>query len=162
MMDPLSALSLAGTIIQFADFGSKLLSESLQLYKSSRGTLDANEQLELVTADLQSVIAKLRTTSNIAIEEGLSESTPGNGQNDGNDQNEEDPFEKICEEAMQIAEELLNRLKALKVKEGKHRAWESLKAAVRCAWSKDEITTVRHRLSIFKETLQLRLMLSIK
>jgi hypothetical protein len=60
MMDPLSALSLAGTIIQFADFGSKLLSESLQLYKSSRGTLDANEQLELVTADLQSVIAKLR------------------------------------------------------------------------------------------------------
>lgn len=108
-MDPLSALSLAGTIIQFADFGSKLLSESLQLYKSSRGTLDANEQLELVTADLQSVIAKLRTTSNIAIEEGLSESTPGNGQNDGNAQNEEDPFEKICGEAMQIAEELLTQ-----------------------------------------------------
>jgi len=157
-MDPLSALSLAGTVVQFVDFGSKLLSESFELYKSSRGTLEANEQLELVTGDLQSVIAKLRMTSNIVSEEPSEPSEPLTEK----DQRQEDSFQKICEEAMQIAEELLNRLKALKIKGGRHRAWESLKAAVKCAWSKDEIMCLKQRLSIFKESLHSRLMLSMR
>jgi hypothetical protein len=46
-MDPLTALSLAGTIIQFVDFGCKLLAEGKELYKSTTGILTVNEELEL-------------------------------------------------------------------------------------------------------------------
>ena len=154
-MDPLSALSLAGTIVQFVDFGSKLLSESSQLYKSSLGKLEAHEELELVTGDLQCVIVKLRETFNLVSGEPC-------GPLQQNDQFQEDSFHKICEEALEIADELLNRLKRLKVKDGKYRAWESLKAAVKIAWSKEEISSLRQRLSIFRESLHSRLMLSMK
>ncbi|KAF8851727.1 hypothetical protein BDZ45DRAFT_808104 [Acephala macrosclerotiorum] len=115
-MDPLSALSLASTIIQLVDFGSKLLSKSVQLYKATNGTLKAHE---------------------------------------------EDAFEKLCDEAAAVAEEFLSRLKELKVRDGKHRGWEFFKAAVRAAWSQDEIYSLQKRLSTLKESLNSRVILSI-
>jgi hypothetical protein len=59
-MDPLSALSLAGSIVQFVDFGIKLLSGAGELYRSHTGTLKINDQIELTTNDLKAVIIKLQ------------------------------------------------------------------------------------------------------
>ena len=59
-MDPLTALSLAGTIVQFFDFGRTLITDARDLYTSSSGTLTANEELELVTANLQALVLKLQ------------------------------------------------------------------------------------------------------
>jgi hypothetical protein len=59
-MDPLSALSLAGTVVQFVDFGCKLLAEGRQIYQSSSGRLNTNEEIELITNDLQTLVKKLR------------------------------------------------------------------------------------------------------
>jgi hypothetical protein len=147
-MDPLTALSVAGTIVQFVDFGNKLLTSSVELYKSSQGLLQAHEELELVTGDLISVVAKLRDIFPASVvthagNHGLRE------------------FHTICEEAIKIAGELLVKLNNLKIKDGKHRAWESLKAAVKAAWSKDEIKSLTGRLSTLKESLQTRAMLSL-
>lgn len=61
-MDPLTVLSLAGTIVQFVDFGRTLITDARDLYSSSAGTLTANEELELVTADLQALALKLRNS----------------------------------------------------------------------------------------------------
>jgi hypothetical protein len=153
-MDPLSALSLAGTIVQFVDFGSKLLSNSVQLYKSSKGALKTHEELELITGDLQSVIVKLRGTSSIVSGEVAGPLTEV-------DQRQEDSFRKICDEATQIAKELLSRLRSLRVKNGEHRRWESLKAATKTTWSQDEISSLKQRLSTLKESLHLRSVLSL-
>ncbi|OCL03825.1 hypothetical protein AOQ84DRAFT_325285 [Glonium stellatum] len=49
VLDPLSALSLAGTVVQFIDFGSKLLSESCDIYRSATGTSPGNHDLEITT-----------------------------------------------------------------------------------------------------------------
>lgn len=62
-MDPLTALSLAGTIVQFVDFGSKLLVECHQLYKSKSGSLTVNDELSLATEDLRMVVDKLQQSS---------------------------------------------------------------------------------------------------
>ncbi len=59
-MDPLTALSLAGTIVQFVDFGCKLLAKGRELYKSSTGVLTVNEELELTTTDLRALIEKMQ------------------------------------------------------------------------------------------------------
>jgi len=58
-MDPLTAFSVAGTVIQFVDFSSKLLLGAHGLYKSTSGVLTANQELELVTNDLRGAIRKL-------------------------------------------------------------------------------------------------------
>ncbi|KAE8454648.1 hypothetical protein EG329_000271 [Mollisiaceae sp. DMI_Dod_QoI] len=154
-MDPLTALSVAGTIIQFVDFGNKLLTSSMQLYKSSQGSLKAYEELELVTGDLQSVVAKLRRASSIVPEQATPAATE-------EFHREKDVFLEICDQTANIAQELLDRLKTLKVKSNGYRALESLKAAVRTAWSKDEISSLKGRLSILKDSLQSRSMVSIQ
>jgi hypothetical protein len=62
-MDLLTALSLAGNIIQFVDFGTRLLSTTKALYRSSVGSLAINDELELVTSDLSILIIKLKDSS---------------------------------------------------------------------------------------------------
>lgn len=153
-MDPLTALSAAGTIIQFVDFGSKLLSGTVELYRSSVGFLEIHQQLELVTSNLKSVVIKMRQACQCEAGEGerpLRE----------DDQRQEDSIHAICDEATRIADELLGKLANLKVKGEKHRVWESLKAVIKAAWSKEEIKALSGRLSQLREALSTRTMLSL-
>lgn len=152
-MDPLTALSVAGTIVQFADFGCKLLSGYRELYKFTSGTLAANEEIELVTVDLQAVVLKLRRSvcpkdpSNSLIKD---------------EQWDRNPFKKICDDAVTAAEEIIERLHKLKVKRVKDRKWESFWQAVKSAWSQEEIAALMKRLANLKEALETRVLFSIR
>lgn len=55
--DSLSAISLAGNIIQFVDFGVKLLPGAVRISRSPSGALPINEEIELITSDLQALVA---------------------------------------------------------------------------------------------------------
>jgi hypothetical protein len=152
-MDPLTALSVAGTIVQFVDFGTKLLSQATELYKSPVGTLRSNNELELVTTDLRGLITKLRQSYS--------------SKNDAESSSSEDvqqrrSFEKLCDEAATLAEELIVRLNKLKVKDGRQRIWRSLKEAVETAWSKNEVADMKRRLLSFREALETRVLFSIR
>lgn len=50
MVDPFTAVSLAGNIVQFIGVAYKILSDSFDIYKS--GTNTGNIRLELITDDL--------------------------------------------------------------------------------------------------------------
>jgi hypothetical protein len=152
-MDPLTALSLAGTIVQFVDFGTKLLSESRGLYKSSSGALDANIELELITSDLYALITKLRFSSSVK---------DSNSLITANEHEDQVGLETICDHAAKVAEQLLGRLNDLKLKGGKHRKWESFQQAVKSAWSKEEITGLATRLSSFRQALDTQVLISIR
>lgn len=153
-MDPLTALSVAGTIIQFVDFGSKLLSGSIELYRSSHGCLETHQELELVTSNLKSVAIKIRQASPFP------EGEVGRPLSH-EDQHQEDSLHAICDEAARIADELLGKLASLKVKSEKNRVWESLKAVIKAAWSKEEIIVLSKRLSRLRNSLNTRTMLSL-
>jgi hypothetical protein len=56
----LAALSLAGNVIQFVDFGCKLLSQGHELYKSTGGKLEVDEEREVITSDLSALINKIQ------------------------------------------------------------------------------------------------------
>ena len=142
-MDPLTALSLAGNVVQFVDFGNKLLSQSRELYRSTRGSLAADDELHLVTADLHALILKLRNSSGHDI------------------QNASPEFAKICDEAISLAEEILTRIDDLRVT-GKHRAWKSLHQAIRSAWSQKETDSLVKRLSTLRQALETRVLLSLR
>lgn len=51
-MDPISSLSVAAAVIQFVDFGSRLLSNSLQIYRSPSGQTAAVVSLSDISNDL--------------------------------------------------------------------------------------------------------------
>jgi hypothetical protein len=150
-MDPLTALSVAGTIVQFADFGSKMFSEGCQMYKSANGAVTANEELELVIFDLLALTKKLPKLFHGQ----LVTSTL----NDMSDQL--DVVDKICEEAARLAEEILRRLDGLKVEGQKRRMWKSFSQAIKCAWTKEEIAAMVKRLAAFKDALVARATYSI-
>jgi hypothetical protein len=59
VLDPLSALSIAGNIVQFIDFGSKLLNSSREVYHSAEGLSSNHQHLEQITQSLIDLNTKL-------------------------------------------------------------------------------------------------------
>ncbi|CZR69246.1 uncharacterized protein PAC_19146 [Phialocephala subalpina] len=155
-MDPLTALSVAGTIVQFADFGTRLFSEGRELYQSATGALTANEELELVTVDLKALVVKLGHSSSSA------ESTSFQGPDDANNSRNEESFRKICSDVTRLADELLERLDRLKVRGTKKRHWESFQKAIQSAWSKGEITSLTNRLLNLKRAAETHTLFCIR
>jgi len=153
-MDPLTAFSLAGTIIQFVDFGSRLFSEGRALYESTTGALTANEELELVLIDLRAIIAKLKKSPGHSAPDCHSVKTSS--------ADSRKTFEAICDGTLEVAEDLAARLDLLKVKNSKHRAWESLRKVLKNAWSKSEIEDLKKRLASLKSALDTGLMMTIR
>ena len=149
-MDLMSALSVAGTIVQFVDFGSKLIQNGYGLYNSSRGTLPANQELDLIAADLQSVLSKLRTSA---------EPTDLVGPLTQEDCKGQLSFENVCEGAATVAEELLQSLDTLKVRGKKYRKLSSLQKALENLWSREEIGGIVKRLATYKQALMTRVLL---
>lgn len=52
MLDPLTALSIASSVIRIIDFGCKLVSETQQIYHSASGATKDNVTLREITEDI--------------------------------------------------------------------------------------------------------------
>jgi hypothetical protein len=152
-MEPLVALSIAGTIVQFVDFGSKLLKGGRELYTSKTRTLKTNEELELITTDLEGVIKKFRELA-CSLETRSKHMTQP-------PQEELSSLESLCDEASSVAEELVTRLKGLKTRKSSNLACNSIRQAVRLAWSKQELANLTARFVRFKDALDSHILLSI-
>lgn len=113
-MEPLTALSVASSVIQFVDFGSKLLANGRQLYRSAEGVLTENVDLELVASDLHNLTMglKRKLPKNRAL------GRPGKARQLNDD---DEALDRLCERCVEIAETLMKLLEKLKVpnKEGK-------------------------------------------
>jgi hypothetical protein len=112
-MDPLIALSVAGTIIQFVDFGIKILKHGSTLYHSSTGLLPVHEEIELVATDLAELTARLSRSLRIG----------GKGGVETRLVEEEKALEGLCASCSKVARELFEKLARLRV-EGKGAAVE--------------------------------------
>lgn len=102
-VDPATAFALAGNIIQFIDFSSNLLSESLAIYRSVTGTTTKNIELSIVIKDVQHCIAPLRQAAK-------SSSSASN-------------YRELLEACDKVANELLSAVERLSVKDGPNRKW---------------------------------------
>ena len=147
-MDPVSALSTASCIVQFLDFGVRVVSKGNKIYRSIDGALAENLDLELITNDLLLVQTKLqRSTQALGL----------------NDTGEEDTkaLRSLGRARGETAERLLTKLKMAKA-QGRFRRWKSLRQALKSVWSKAEVGEMAHILLGFRSELQLRIMLSLR
>lgn len=145
-MDPLTALGVAGNVIQFLDFGSKLVSKTVEIYKSPQGSSVEYKDLAAVSEDLEGLCTKLKPPEPL----GSTTFAPSRA---------EAALKDICERCTRVAEELIATLNQLKVKATeRHRTWKSLRSAFKSVWNKDDIETLEKRLSGLREELNLRVL----
>jgi len=147
-MDPLSALSIAGTVVQFVDFGLNIVSKGRRIYRSGNGTLSEYHDLELLTNDLLTLQAKLRCS--------IPSHTP-----DRKSSADDAALETLCTTSGDLAGTLLERLNMAKA-QGRYRAWKSFRQALKSVWSKKAIDEMVERLLAVRDQLQFRVLVSLR
>jgi hypothetical protein len=147
VLDPMSAVSLASSIVQFIDFSGKIVSKGRRIYLSAEGALPKNLELGVVTNDLSRLAGALRKAA--------LDRTKSN--------DDEKSLQTISDECAKIADILLERLEKLKVKsDAKHRGWKSVRQALKSVWSKEELEELAARLWMFRDQLQFQVLVSMK
>jgi len=136
MLDPFTAISLAGTVVQFVDFSCKLIKLSSELYERS----------EVESYTCATISTKMVQTLSIGaireLDEYKTKSAQGlQGRQDlhrlTGDETELRNLCAKCNGAAEISPGRLNRLKIPKL--GKNKRWKSLQHALLSIWEKDEI-----------------------
>jgi hypothetical protein len=141
MLDPLTAVGLVGNMVQFIDFGCKIVSNTTKMYRSADSLLKENADLEIVTNDLISINTILTTSGAVTTA---------------------DPaLDKLCTGCLEVSTELLAAL--AKVSAGKDPTkWRSVRKALRSVWSKDRISGLEARLGGFRDEVNLRIVVSLR
>jgi hypothetical protein len=148
-MDPLTALSIAASVVQFVDYGTKLLSKGRELYKSADGALSENVELEGASSRLNLLSSDLQ------------KSLRGGGQGAVNERDE--ALETICKGCIEVSEDLTARLKKLMLpSDQKHRVWESFKLTLKTVLSKEKIEEADLKLAKLRSELDTHVILSIR
>ncbi|KAF2803353.1 uncharacterized protein BDZ99DRAFT_400033, partial [Mytilinidion resinicola] len=140
MLDPLTAIGLAGNVVQFVDFTAKLIAEGRAIYKA--GATSENEDLEVITRDLIGLNGKL-----------LSVSPPDSG---SVQESEDEDLQHLAKRCVELGKELLSILEDLRMS-GSYTRWDSFRMATRTVRKKDKIEGIQKRLNDIRAQLNLHL-----
>jgi len=141
-MDPLTALSVAGNVVQFVDFTLKIVSETRQLYEE--GQLDVHAQTTKAITDL----------SNFSGE--MSRSIRSEGGTRTLSENEVE-LEKLCVDCAKLANEMIKQLKKFQAPE-RRKIWRSVGQVLKSMWSAKEIDAMEKKLSRYRDAMNSRLL----
>ncbi|KAJ9160716.1 hypothetical protein NKR19_g3020 [Coniochaeta hoffmannii] len=146
-MDPVTALGLAGNIVQFIDFTCNLLSKANDIHKD--GFLVEYADMQLVNDDLREHVEGLRTRL-----QPLDTAEPMVCDN-------EKAFRKLCGKCLKVAAELEQALKLLQI-HGKKTKWKSFRQALKSVWGKQHLTELKGRLDLYSDQLDRRLLADLR
>ncbi len=142
-MDPLSAFSLACGVLQFVDYGCKLISTTKNFYQ--KGSLEGNDDLERQISHLSALRSALN--SNRAL-------------NCAGYQDYQELL-TLAGECDATAQELLEVLDNLKVS-GSHRIWKSLDKSFAMRRRKGTIERLNNKMDSFRKALDTRILVSLR
>lgn len=146
-MDPLSALSIASSVVQFVDFSSKLISGAHELRNSPKGQLQQHAELETITKSL------VRTSSDFkrSLFHDKTRSLSSN----------EEALQILCEECQALADQLMTALKELKL-QGNQGKWRSIQQALKSLWGQEHIEALQKRLDGFRQQLIIGILVALR
>ena len=124
-MDPLSAIGLAGAVVQFVSFSHEIVSLGKEIYKSPIGAIQESIEIGVILKDLSALHQSLHYSWERS--------------------HKENALFGLVEKCEPIHKELENVLQRLEV-QGSHRKWKSLRAAVKLAWKEGDINDLEKRL----------------
>lgn len=142
-MDPLSALVVAASVVQFTDVGIRLLSTTREVYISASGQTKHAIELSAVATDLKQ------------LSEQVEQKSCSLRSHPGQTSDSEEIFLRLCGECQKVSTELLDALAKLKAR---GRNWlnyakTSFLVALKSIWSEKKIDELRKRLSRIKEEM---------
>ena len=119
MLDPLTALGLASSIVQLITFTSDLVAKGRDIYQSADGALVENLELEAITKSLRDLSLEVEP--------------PVSG---GNLTKVDRQLQQLCTGCRKVADELLDVIQKLKT-HGPHKRWTSFRQALDSVWRED-------------------------
>ena len=149
-MDPLSALSIAASTVQFVDFGCRLFSNTKELYDSSDGALIGHKQAEEAAVRLGELTEGLKAS--LCAKWGGRPVVPG-----------EEALEAICTGCIEVSKQLHSILQPLRTdNRARHRGWQSFRKAFLSIRSRKEIEAISLRLQRYSEELRTHVLVSVR
>jgi hypothetical protein len=141
MIDPLTALGLAGNIVQFIDFTLTLVSGTRKIRDSVAGTGSHADQLQVIAdqlrhrkSDLAEFSARSSASSHVDSE-----------------------LARVATDSETLADELISVVSTIKAKKpGK--VWDSFKAALKEIWKEDQIQHILQRVIALQTVLNGRIL----
>lgn len=137
MLEPLTAIALAGNILQFLDFGIKATSKAREIHTSASGALEENAQLEYLIEHVSNVMKKLEANSG------------------------HDGLDDICRRCVDTAAELLEALNGLKVY-GQPSKAKSVRKALKSVWGKQKLEGMRSLLVGLRDEIQFSVLIDLR
>ena len=133
VLDPFTAIGLAGNIFQFVDYCTGLINSSYEIYNSNDGNSKHNAHVEKIAIRVLELNRSL----------GAPKLNPV--------RKYERELQVLREECGQDAQDLLNLIESLRAK--KNDKWSSFRQAMRSPWQKDKVSTLEKRLSDHRSTI---------
>lgn len=156
MLDPLTAIGLAGAILQFVDIGRKLLVEGIDIYQSASGAVTEHVAIEFVVTEINLLNSKLSIPA----------STDFQGSRTQKVSDDEEAIQARAGSCKTIVHELLLVLEDLKVQQNKgfRRKWETFRKAVTCQapWNPQKIQSLERRLDRLQRQISRRLLVMMR
>lgn len=139
-MDPVTAFTVAGTVLQFLDTACHFAKLAYRLYKPGPGDVLGYSDLRKITESLSAVLPTLE------------------GAASGGDNGTEKSLKQLARDCSKTASQLLEKVKI--PDPGRKR--DALKHGFCLIWKEDEIKSLQERLTSFRSQLNLHLLLSIR
>ncbi|KAL5331546.1 hypothetical protein ACEPPN_001080 [Leptodophora sp. 'Broadleaf-Isolate-01'] len=136
-MDPLTAISLASSIVQFIDYSTKLIHGAKEIYGSVTGATEENYRLENVTAEMQTLSLKLLPRQ------------------DAQQTEDEQALSRLAAECKILSDQILALLKSIKPKDFNSKS-QSVWAALKSKWNEREKQELEERLKNCQSQLELQ------
>lgn len=132
MIEPFTALGVASSIIQFVDFGSRLLIEGYGIYRSRDGATKDHLNIEELVSEKKALMERLSMATSADGRIGTPDDTA---------------VQMLAARCCSLAQELLELLQELKLSpNARFRAWESLRQAARQGRKASKIRRLRNQL----------------
>ena len=144
-MDPLSAISLAGNVVQFVTFTLDLISTTKEIYRSSKGCTSEALALETVYGQLRDFSIELVLPSQV---------DPDIPPEIAKQHSIISSLSRSCKSD---CDTLLEVIETINVQDGTRERWKSFKAALKVAWKKTQIASLEERLHRSQGTLTLQI-----
>ena len=153
VLDPLSTISLAGNVVQFVEFTTKLVDKGHEIYRSGDGALIENLELEAITRNLTGLLGPLTKP--------LRDASTLSSSNSARMESNDLALKNLSESCASVAKDLLHTLEGIKAN-GSHRKWNSVRQALKASWSSEKIESLVKRISRCRDELSFHLILVLR
>lgn len=147
-MDPISAFSLAASVINVVDYGTRVLSNTYEIYQSKSGHTLRDVELTTLSRDLTGLSKQLERRLHDA------KSSPGAT---------DSALLDLCQRCMEASTELQSAINGLQAK-GTTKiniAASSFVSALKAIWTESEIEKLRARLTEIRSQMTIAILASL-